>query len=211
MDNIIISVGRQIGSGGCEIAKMLAKEFGCQFYDTELINLAAEKSGFSPELFQDTDESHGKLKSFFGGFSGRLGRLGSLYSNSISSENLFQIQSEVIYKIGQTQNCVIMGRCADYVLRNHPGLFSVFITANDEDRYKVEAERLKCDIEAAKRYVKKHEAERADYYGYYTSKPWGQSQNYDMCINSSLLGWERTAEVIAEVIRERFNLLQLQA
>lgn len=211
MNNLIISVGRQIGSGGCEIAKMLAKEFDCNFYDTELINMAAEKSGFSPEIFQNHDENHGIIESFFGSFSGRLGKLGSLYPNSISSENLFQIQSEVIFKIGKNENCVIMGRCADYILRNNPGLFSVFITADDEDRFRVEAQRQNCDIETAKRYVLKHEAERADYYSYFTSKPWGQSQNYDMCINSSLLGWERTAEVIAEVIREKFNILKLQA
>ena len=116
MDNLIISVGRQIGSGGNEIAKMLAHEFGCKFYDKEILNLAAEKSGFSPKIFERNDENHGLIHSASGFFE----RLFNPYSNSISDENLFQIQSEVIYKIGQNENCVIMGRCADYILRNNP-------------------------------------------------------------------------------------------
>ena len=130
MDNLIISVGRQLGSGGCEIAKKLAADLGCKFYDRELINMAAERSGFNPKIFEQQDESHGTLKTLFGAFSGRLGRMfNEFYSNSMSQEELFQIQSEVIFKAAKTENCVFVGRCADYILRNKQGLFSVFITA----------------------------------------------------------------------------------
>jgi cytidylate kinase len=207
MDNLIISVGRQIGSGGCEIAQMLAKEFGCKFYDKEIINLAAEKSGFNPKVFERCDESHGLIQSVGGFFE----RLFNPYSNSISSENLFQIQSEVIFKIGKNENCVIMGRCADYILRNNPNLFSVFITADDDVRFKEVARRLDSDYETARKFVLKHETERASYYNYYTSKTWGAAQNYDLCINSSILGWEGTANLISSIIRKKFNLLTLQA
>lgn len=204
MDNLIISVGRQLGSGGCEIARMLAKEFDCKFYDSELINMAAEQSGFTPRLFANSDENHGVLKSVLGSFSARIGRVGSsFYSNSISQESLFQIQSEVIWKAAQDAPCVFVGRCADYILRKNSRLFSVFITADDDVRAGVVSERLGCDVATARKYIVKKEAERASYYNYYTSKCWGASQSYDLCINSSMLGWERTAELIAQIIRER--------
>ena len=207
MDNLIICVGRQLGSGGCEIARMLAKEFNCNFYDNELINMAAERSGFSPKIFETQDESHGLLKSLLGGFSGRLGRIGDSYYNSaISQESLFQIQSEAIFKAAKTENCVFVGRCADYILRKHDRLFSVFITASDEDRRNVVAERLGCDADVEAKYIEKKERQRSAYYNYYTSKQWGAAESYDMCINSSILGLERTAQLIAQVIRERFDL-----
>ena len=161
MDNLIISVGRQLGSGGCEIAKKLAADLGCKFYDRELINMAAERSGFNPKIFEQQDESHGTLKTLFGAFSGRLGRMfNEFYSNSMSQEELFQIQSEVIFKAAKTENCVFVGRCADYILRNKQGLFSVFITADDADRVRVVAERQKCSESEARRYIERCEAQR---------------------------------------------------
>ena len=203
MDNLIISVGRQLGSGGCEIAKRLAQVFDCKYYDTELINLAAKRSGFNPRIFEKQDESHGVLKSLFATVSGRLAGSGSnFYSNSMSQESLFQVQSEAIWKAAKEDNCVFVGRCADYILRTKPGLFSVFITADDEVRTQVVAERLNCDAETARKYIHRKEEERASYYGYYTSKKWGAASSYDLCINSSLLGIERTAEFIEQVIRQ---------
>ncbi len=207
MNNLIISVGRQLGSGGSAIAQMLAREFGCKFYDKVLINMAAEESGFNPKIFEHHDENHGMLKSLFGAFSSRLGRLnGAFYDNSMSQESLFQIQSEVIRRVAHESRCVFVGRCADYILRDEERLFSVFITANDADRTRTISERLGCDTMTASKYIAKKEDERASYYGYYTSKKWGSSQSYDLCINSSLLGIDRTAEVIAQIIRERFAL-----
>lgn len=203
MDNLIISVGRQLGSGGCEIARKLAQVFDCKYYDTELINLAAQRSGFNPKIFEKQDESHGTLKSLFGSFSGRLGRSTSnFYNNSMSQESLFQVQSEAIWKAAQEDNCVFVGRCADYILRTKPGLFSVFITADDEVRTQVVAERLNSDLDTARKYIRNKETQRANYYNYYTSKKWGAAASYDLCINSSRLGIERTAEIIEQVIRE---------
>lgn len=206
VDNLIISVGRQLGSGGCEIAKTLAEHFGCKFYDRELINMAAERSGFNPKIFERHDENHGALKTFFGPVTGLLGRMtGTFYNNSISQESLFQIQSEAIWKASKESSCVFVGRCADYILRKNPGLFTVFITADEEERTEVVAQRLGCDMETARKFIEKKEAERAAYYNYYTSKQWGAAQSYDLCINSSLLGQERTAEIIANIIKEKFG------
>lgn len=206
MDNLIISVGRQLGSGGCEIAKKLAVDLGCKFYDRELINMAAERSGFNPKIFEQQDESHGTLKTLFGAFSGRLGRMfNEFYSNSMSQEELFQIQSEVIFKAAKTENCVFVGRCADYILRNKQGLFSVFITADDTDRVRVVAERQKCSESEARHYIERCEAQRATYYNFYTSKKWGAAASYDLCVNSSMLGWEGTAELIESVIKQKME------
>ena len=202
MNNLIISIGRQLGSGGCEIARKLANDMNCHFYDRELINMAAERCGFNPKIFEKQDENYGTLKTLFGAFSGRLGRMsGAFYSNTMSQEELFQIQSEAIFKAAKTEDCVFVGRCADYILRKKPGLFSVFITANDDDRTAEVARRRGCTTDEARRFIERKEAERAAYYNYYTSKKWGAAESYDFCINSSLLGWERTAEVIEQVIR----------
>lgn len=202
MDNLIICVGRQLGSGGCEIAKKLAKEFGCKYYDDELLGMAAERSGFSRKIFERQDEKFGRLKSLFGMFSSGNTGTSAFYGNSISQESLFQIQSEVIWKAAGVGPCVFVGRCADYILRKKENVFSVFITANDDDRRKVVAERIGGDLESAAKYIEKKENAREAYYNYYTSKKWGASQSYDLCINSSLLGIDRTAEVIAQVIRQ---------
>lgn len=205
MENLIICVGRQLGSGGCEIARMIADNLGCKFYDNELINLAAEKSGFNPKIFESQDENHGVFRTLFGAFSGRLGRVGSIgYNSSISQESLFQIQSEVIFKAAKTENCVFVGRCADYVLREKPGMFSVFITADDDDRVNTVAKRRGCTLDEARKFISRKESQRAAYYNYYTSKKWGAAESYDLCINSSVLGWERTAEFIEQVIKGRF-------
>lgn len=205
MDNLIICVGRQLGSGGCEIAKLLARNFDCKFYDRELINLAAERSGFTPRLFERHDENHGALKTFFGPITELWERInGGFYNSSISQESLFQIQSEVIWKASNESSCVFVGRCADYILREKAGLFTVFITADDDDRIQTVAARLGCDMDTARKYIRRKEEERASYYNYYTSKQWGASQSYDLCINSSLFGQERTAEIIANIIKERF-------
>lgn len=205
-NNLIICVGRQLGSGGCEIARMLATEFDCQFFDHELINIAAERSGFNPKMFENQDENHGRLKSLFASFSGRVGRMSNYYSSSISQESLFQIQSEAIFKVAKTEQCVFVGRCADYILREHPGLFSVFITADKDKRIAEVAKRLGCDLETASKHIERKESQRAAYYNYYTSKKWGAAESYDLCINSSLLGWERTAKLIAQIIREKFGI-----
>lgn len=203
MDNLIICVGRQLGSGGCEIAKLLARSLDCKYYDTELINMAAERSGFAPKVFERQDERHGTLKSLFSSFSGRLGRTTSnFYNNAISQESLFQVQSEVIWKAAKEDNCVFVGRCADYILRTKPGIFSVFITADEDKRISEIAARYNMDNETARKFIHHKEARRASYYNYYTSKKWGAAESYDLCINSSLLGIERTAELIEQIIRE---------
>lgn len=202
---IIINVGRQLGSGGRVIAKMLADDFGCGFYDRELLNLAAKESGFREELFEQNDEHKGFFRSLFNTLCPHTSYT-SFYNNNMSQESLFKFQSDAIRKAADGGSCVFVGRCADYVLRNRSNVFNIFITADTDYRIRQVMERKGCDEEKAEKIISKGDSERASYYNYYTGKKWGASESYHLCINSSLLGLERTEKYIAQLIREHFGL-----
>lgn len=130
--NIIICIGRQLGSGGHDIGRMLAAEFDAKYYDRELLNLAAKESGFSKKVFERNDEQKGFFKTLFGIQTTHIG--GGLYNSNISQDSLFQFQSDAIRKAAAEGNCVFVGRCADYVLRDIPNVVKIFITATMYDR-----------------------------------------------------------------------------
>ena len=200
---IIINVGRQLGSGGLIIAKMLAKDFGCNFYDREPLNLAAKESGFSEKFFEQNDEKKGFFRSLFHMHAPFVSD-NNFYNNKLSQESLFQFQSDAIRKAAEAHSCVFVGRCADYVLRDFDNMVSVFITADLEERVERIRERYGCNVEEAKKIIENKESSRSSYYGYYTGKEWGHSTSYDLCINSSILGMEGTVEFVKEFIRRRF-------
>lgn len=202
---VIINVGRQIGSGGHIIAEKLAQDFGCKCYDRELLNLAAQESGFSAKFFEQNDEQKGFFKSLFHTHLPFLSD-GSFYNNDFSQEGLYKFQSDAIKKAADSGNCVFVGRTADYVLRNYDNVVNIFITANIEDRIKAVSERKAIDPESARKLIENKESARASYYNYYTGKQWGHSESYDLCINSSLLGLEETEKFIAEFIKAKLNV-----
>ena len=204
-NNIIISVGRQLGSGGHIIAKKLAEEFGCKFYDRELINLAAQESGFSKEFFEKNDERKGFLEQIFHMHVPFISD-SSFYDNGLSQENLFRLQSDAIRKAADESSCVFVGRCADYVLREHPNLVTLFITADIDERIENIRQRHSCSAEEAQKIIDNQESTRSNYYNYYTGKTWGSSASYDLCVNSSRLGIERTKDFIAAYIRATLGL-----
>ena len=201
---IIINIGRQLGSGGRTIGKMLAEEFGCVFYDKELLNLAAKESGFSEKFFEQHDEHWRFFKSLFHLHTQHIDD-NNFYTNNFSQESLFQFQSEAIKKAADAGNCVFVGRCADYILRDYPNVFNVFITADLDFRVQQVMKRHGCDRDAAIKIINNKESSRASYYSYYTGKKWGDSQSYDLCVNSSLLGLEGTEKLIAYFIRQRLE------
>lgn len=203
---IIINVGRQLGSGGHDIAKMLAKDFGCTFYDKELLNLAAQESGFSKKFFEQNDEHRGFLKSLFH-IHVPFASDTSFYNNKFSQESLFQFQSDAIKKAADAGSCVFVGRCADYVLRDYENVVSVFITSDMKDRTMRVSRRHLCDEETAERIIENQESDRSSYYNYYTGKKWGHSASYDLCINSSILGIEMTEAFIKAFIKKRFGMV----
>jgi len=206
MDNrVIINVGRQIGCGGRVVAKMLADDFGCNYYDKELLCLAAKESGFCEEFFEKNDEQRGFLRSMFHMHVPHIAD-SSFYNNNFSQEGLFKFQSDAIRKAADEGSCVFVGRCADYVLRDYANVVNVFITADLSDRIAQLCKRKQCDAETARKLIANGEKERSSYYNYYTGKKWGDSSSYDLCVNSSRLGLEGTAEFIAQYVRK--GLLQ---
>jgi len=200
--HIIICVGRQVGSGGHDIARMLALDFNATYYDRELLNLAAKESGFSEKFFEQNDEKKGILKGLF-----NLGvphvNSGNVYGSSFSQESLFKFQSDAILKAANEGSCVFVGRCADYVLREHPNVVNIFISASMDFRIQQIMSKQKIDYSAARKFIEQHEATRASFYNYYTGKKWGVASSYDLCIDSSVLGIQVTEKVIADYIRKR--------
>ncbi len=202
---IIINIGRQIGSGGRIIAKMLAEQFNCEFFDKELLDLAAKESGFSKKFFEQNDEQKGFFKSLFHVRVPLMGE-SNFYKDNLSQDSLYKFQSDAIKKVAEEGSCVFVGRTADYVLRDCKNTVSVFITANLDERIKAVCKRHDFDRDTARKYIHSQEETRASYYNYYTGKTWGHSESYDLCVNSSLLGLEGTELFIAEFIKKRFEL-----
>ncbi len=203
---LIINVGRQLGSGGRCIAKALAEEFNCRFYDKEILNLAAKESGFSEKFFEKNDEQKRFLKSHFHLNLPFLGN-NDFYKNNFSPEGLYQFQSDVIRKTAEENlRCVFVGRTADYILRDNPNVINIFITAEINFRAKNVTERLDCTMEEAFKVIENKESERAKYYNYYTGKTWGHAESYDLCADASILGVEETKDFIAFFIRKKLSL-----
>ena len=205
MKHIIINVGRQVGAGGQEIGRMLAKDFEAQYYDRELLNLAAKESGFSEKFFKQNDERKGFFRSLFNVQAPHL--MGSgMYGSDFSQESLFKFQSDAIRKAAEEGSCVFLGRCADYILRDFENVVNVFITASMDFRAKIVSQVKGIDDEQARKLIEHVEARRAQYYNYYTGKKWGAAESYDLCVDASLLGLEETEKLIADFIRKRLGL-----
>lgn len=200
----IINIGRSLGSGGRAIGHILAKEFNIAYYDREILNLAAKESGFCPEVFERSDEKNrflrtlGNIIPFFGGGS-------TYYNNELSNENLFRLQSEAIRKAAADHSCIFIGRCADYVLRDFPRCVNVFITADMADRISSVVKRNGCTENEACSIIERGDKERADFYNFYSSGTWGAASTYHLCINSSVLGIDRTAEYIKQFIIDKLG------
>ena len=205
MKHIIINVGRQLGSGGHDIGRMLALDFQAKYYDRELMNLAAKESGFSEKFFEENDEKKGFFKGLFNVQTSHLSG-GSMYKTNFSQESLFQFQSEAIIKAAREGSCVFVGRCADYVLRDFGNTVNIFISAPMSFRIEQIMNKQHLDPEAARKFIEQKESKRAAYYNYYTGKKWGAAESYDLCIDASILGIMETEKLIAEFIRKWFGI-----
>ena len=201
MTNTIITIGREFGSGGCEIGHKLAEKLGIKCYDKDMLDLAAKESGFSEKFFEQNDEQKGFLKTHFHVQLPLLGSNG-YYAGGFSEEKLYQFQSDAIRAAAeQHPRCVFVGRTADYILRDNKDTINIFITASMDFRVKNVCERRDCTEEKARKMIENGESERAKYYNYYTGKTWGDARNYDLCVDASILGIERTKDFIAEFIK----------
>lgn len=205
-NELIINVGRQFGSGGRLVALALGRKLGIPVYDQELIAKAAEQSGFSKELFANSDEKRNLLA--LSSFIVDVGRFGSA-DNYMSDNQLFVIQSNVIRSLADKGPAIFIGRCSDYILRDRKCL-DVFVTATDEVRIKRIAERMHITPEQADSLMRKKDRTRETYYNYYTFGNWGVASNYDLCVDSSVLGIDGTADMIIDFCR-RAGLLSKDA
>lgn len=195
----IITIGRQYGTGGREIGKMLASKLGVVYYDRELIARAAKKSGFSEELFDQLD------KRATNSFLYSLTMFGSTGTNGMTlTDQLFLAQCKVIREVADEAPCVIVGRCADHVLREYEHRYDFFIHGTIEERIKRIQSCGDYEItgktpEAA---LDKMDKQRATYYNYYTGRVWGKCDHYDLCINAGRIGVEKSVDVILKYIGE---------
>lgn len=206
--NFVITIGRQFGSGGRELGKMLASTFGIEYYDKELLQEAAKQVGISPEFFERSDE---RAPSFLSGiFAIGTGYNPASYyscSSSLSSDNIYNAQGDFIRNIANEKSCVIVGRSADYVLREHPRCINIFVHSSMDDCIKRIMRRGdKPTPEQARVIAEKTNKLRANYYNFYTDKKWGDATSYDLTINTSLLSMEDAVAVVVEYVCRRFGI-----
>ena len=201
---LIITVGRQYGSGGRAIGKKLAEALGISFYNREIIELAAKKSGMSEEAFEKVDETAASslLYSIATG-SYMFGNYVSPQVDLPLNDKLFIMQSEIIKSIAAKESCVIVGRCADYILKDRTDVINIFIHADKETRKKRAINEYGIAPNKVENYLNKIDKKRNTYYNYYTGEKWGYSTNYDLCLDSSLLGIEGCVHIIENLIKER--------
>ncbi len=209
-EKFAICIGREFGSGGLKIAEELAKLLEINFYDKKLIELAARKSGLCEEYFVKSEDNPA-ASVFFGDLSGRSSGIfsaGYYGETPLPNETLFKIQSDIIRRLSAKESCIFVGRCADYVLRDHPRCLSVFICDDIDNRVKriMSAKENESDFEKVKKEVEKTDKNRAKYYGFYTNKQWGKAVSCHLCMKSSVLGIEGSASYIRLFAREKFNL-----
>lgn len=207
-EKISITIARQYGSGGREIGEKVALLLGYKYVDRELITLAAQKSGFHADVINTFDEkaTNSLLYTLAMG-SNSFGAPHASYSVDIPiNDKLFIIQSDIIKELAEESSCVFVGRCADYVLAEHQKRVSIFLYGDEECRIKrVMARHEGVDEEEAKKLITKTDKRRANYYNFYTGKKWGKYDNYHLSLNTSVLGIEGTAKIIAEYVRSIEN------
>ena len=212
-ENLVITIGRQFGSGGRELGKKLADRLGIKYYDKELLSEAARRAGMNEEFFKQNDE---RFPSFINGvFSFAFGfNPVNCYAGatSISSDSLYRAQSDFIHSLAAEEPCVIVGRSSDYVLRDHGKLLNIFVHA-DEDSC---AERImrrhndehnkpsRLPHSQAKALGRKINKLRANYYNFYTDKTWGAASSYDLTFDTSKMSMDDIVEVVVEYINRRF-------
>ncbi|MGN8801024.1 AAA family ATPase [Candidatus Merdisoma sp. HCP28S3_D10] len=199
MDKFVIAITRTCGSGATSIGKILAKNLGVELYDRNILRLASDDSGISEELFARADEDQKQSLLFRASqkvYTGGL--IPPEKEDFTSNNNLFNYQAKVLRELADESNYVVIGRAADYVLRDKPGLVRVYIYASREKCIEKEMNRQKIDWKAADRFITKTDKYRRDYYRYFTGQEWESMQNYDLCINTTQMSFEQAAKAIQD-------------
>ena len=201
-DEKIIVIGRQYGGTGRKTGRSLAEKLGLPYYDKEIINKVSAKYGYDPDILHRADEK--KPSPFRSMLLGKYGVMDMYATSPLSRESLYEAQTSVIRQICGEGSCVIVGRTADYIMRDHPGLISVFIHAPKEWRAQNLIKRGEAtSMQDALAKIKKADGDREGYYNYFTGRKWGSADNYHMSIDASLIDPDEMVELIARFIDKK--------
>lgn len=205
MDNFVITIGREFGSGGMDIARKLSERLNVKYYDKELLTMAAKESGICEEIFKNHDErpTSSFLYSLVMDTYSVSGYSSAPFLDMPLNHKVFLAQFDAIKKLADKESCIIVGRCADYALAEHPNCISVFIHANKEHKTNHVMQSLNLTRERARELIQKTDKKRASYYNYYSSKKWGDSRSYNISLDSSQLGVDGCVEMILKYIEEK--------
>lgn len=205
-NKFVITIGRQLGSGGREAGIKLAELLNISFYDKELIRIASKESGLNERFFEKADEKK-RFSLFWGLFGMHSPQTQELYSGYyLSDETLFKIQSDVIRSLANERSCLFVGRCADYILKDHPRLLSIFLSADLNDRIKRVMGIRNISEKDARDLIEKTDKQRSSYYNYFSDKTWSSADTYHLCINTSVLGIRETVSFIRQFTITKFDL-----
>ncbi|MDO5338070.1 MAG: cytidylate kinase-like family protein [Eubacteriales bacterium] len=208
MSNFVITIARQYGSGGRTIGQMFADKMGISFYDKDIIRRTSDESGVNIQLFHKVDENSTGLKT--GGF---LSKAKGLYTGNVispssrdftSDDNLFNLQAQTIKHLAEEEACVIIGRCSNYILRDYPHVLSVFIHASMDYRLEKAAGKLSMTEKEIVKFLQKDDKRKEDFSMRYTGKRWTDATGYDLCLDSSKLGYDKCVEEIEAYLKIRF-------
>lgn len=199
MYSSVITISRQFGSGGRFIGKLLSERLGIPFYDNELITIAAKESGYAESLFEKADQNttHSLLYSL-----SMFGTTAGVYGLPLS-DKVYLIQSDVIKKVASKGACVIVGRCADYVLKGNPNALNVFVHSDMNSKIDRAVKYYNIDPKDAENQIAKIDKKRATYYSYYTGQKWGEATNYDLCLHCDAIGVESCVDIIETFVNSK--------
>ena len=195
--NVIITIAREYGSGGRYVGRLIADILGIKFYDKDFVKKLAEETGLSEEYIESNEQKRDNLASLNNGY----------YFGLDNRDDLFLKESELIKEVASKESCVIIGRCADFILKDKPNVVKVFIYSDMENKIKRATEFYGMDKEKAQREIKQIDRLRGNHYKYYAGTEWDNHSNYDICINSDVLGVEKTAELLCQIIKEKEEIL----
>ena len=206
MEHIVVTIARQYGSGGKTVGEMYAKELGIPCYGMNLLKMASEESGINEQLFMQFDEklrNNLLLRMTTDLYDGQVIPPG--HKDFVSAKNLFNWQAEVIKRLAKSETCVIIGRAADFVLKDYPNVVSVFVHASPEFNLARAMERNSMTTAEMEKFIASTDKYRSDFYKHYTGRDWTDARNYDLCLNSGKLGFEKCVEEIKAYIKVRFE------
>lgn len=194
--NVVITISREYGSGGRYVGRLIAEKLGIKLYDKEFIKKIAEETGLSEEYVENNEQKREALSALNSGY----------YFGLSNSDELFVKESELIKEVSSNKSCVIVGRCADFILKDKDNVIKVFVYSNIDDKIKRATKIYGFDKKIAEKEIKRIDKLRANHYKYYTDKEWNDYSNYDICINSDVLGVEKSADMICNMVKEKMGI-----